>query len=400
MKRLYFVFFFFVATHFAFSQNAIQDELKPKINSSLTNIYRETLLRRGKVTVDSIALNEKKKSIEFHTNLSLSYLPMRENTVRLIYDSVRFHLPEVQKKYRITVFSDGQEIGTLVPNFYRQSAKDKSRIIAHKVKTSLIVNISAPENDFSKGLTNNHIAMWQSHGWYYEQKLARWEWQRARIFQTVEDLYTQSYVVPFLVPMLENAGANVLLPRERDYNTTEIIIDNDSENNSYSEANGKEQWHNSPYSGFANPKQIYLDGENPFRMGTARQTKTVSRGAESVATWTPDIPKKGKYGVYISYQTVKNSTQDALYSVYHAGGKTDFRVNQQMGGGTWIFLGYFDFDEGKNHKITLSNASSRAGKVITADAVKIGGGMGNIARMPNSEGFEKENTKKFGNSNR
>ncbi|HBX21035.1 MAG TPA: hypothetical protein DEF88_11365, partial [Porphyromonadaceae bacterium] len=65
-----------------------------------------------------------------------------------------------------------------------------------------------------------------SHGWYYEQKLSRWEWQRARIFQTVEDLYTQSYVVPFLVPMLENAGANVLLPRERDYNTHEIIIDN------------------------------------------------------------------------------------------------------------------------------------------------------------------------------
>ena len=33
-----------------------------------------------------------------------------------------------------------------------------------------------------------------SHGWYYEPKLDRWEWQRARIFQTVEDLYTQSYV--------------------------------------------------------------------------------------------------------------------------------------------------------------------------------------------------------------
>lgn len=65
MKRLYFVFFFFVATHFAFSQNAIQDELKPKINSSLTNIYRETLLRPGKVAVDSIAVNDKKKASSF-----------------------------------------------------------------------------------------------------------------------------------------------------------------------------------------------------------------------------------------------------------------------------------------------------------------------------------------------
>jgi len=69
--------------------------------------------------------------------------------------------------------------------------------------------------------------LWQSHGFYYEPKLTRWEWQRARIFQTVEDLYTQSYVLPFLVPMLENAGANVLMPRERDSQIAEVIVDND-----------------------------------------------------------------------------------------------------------------------------------------------------------------------------
>lgn len=376
----------------SFSQEVDNRNIKQNLNSSLTNIYRETLLRPGRVTVDSIAINDRKKTIEFHTNLSLSYLPMRENTVRQIYDSARFYLPSAQKKYRVSVYSDGQEISTLVPNFHRQKTKDKSRTIAHKVKNPLTTNISAPIQSFDKGLTNNHIALWQSHGWYYEQKLGRWEWQRARIFQTVEDLYTQSYVLPFLVPMLENAGANVLLPRERDYNTHEIILDNDDAS-SYSETNGKERWQQADSTGFANPKKVYLDGENPFKMGTARQTKTVSRGAESVATLTPEIPESGRYGVYISYQTVKNSTDDALYSVYHAGGKTDFRVNQQMGGGTWIFLGYFDFDKGKTHKITLSNKSAKAGKIVIADAIKIGGGMGNIARMPNAEGFEKSNTK-------
>ncbi len=168
--------------------------------------------------------------------------------------------------------------------------------------------------------------------------------QRARIFQTVEDLYTQSYVLPFLVPMLENAGANVLLPRERDYNKTELIIDNDdriSGTSPYSETNGKEAWSNTGSAGFANPRDMYLDGENPFRMGTARKVRTTNRGEESIAAWHPDIPAKGKYGVYVSYQTLKNSSDDALYSVHHAGGKTDFRVNQQMGGGTWIFSGVF-----------------------------------------------------------
>ncbi|MDD3543320.1 MAG: xanthan lyase, partial [Petrimonas sp.] len=349
--------FILAASYSSFSQNLQEDSLRHKLDKSLSHIYREVLLRPGRVTVDSIALNKHKKSFELHTNLSLSYLPMRENTVRQIYDSIRYHLPSAQKKYRISVFSDKQEISTLVPNFYRQSRKDKNRMILHKVKPPLVTNVSAPENSFDKGLTNNHIALWQSHGWYYEQKLGRWEWQRARIFQTVEDLYTQSYVLPFLVPMLENAGANVLLPRERDYNKQEVIIDNDGSKggSTYSEMNGKETWQNSDSAGFANLREIWLNGENPFRMGTARQTKTVSRGEESIASWTPDIPEKGRYAVFVSYQTVKNSSDDARYSVYHAGGKTDFRVNQQMGGGTWIFLGNFDFEEGTSHRITLSN---------------------------------------------
>ncbi len=377
----------------SFTQEPTEQLFHKKLNTALSHIYRETLLRPGRVSIDSVAADKRKKTIELYADLPLSYLPMRESTVQRIYDSVRYHLPAEQKKYRISVFSDGQEIDALVPNFHRQSVKDKSRIIVHKVKRPLVTNVSVPVSSFTKGLTNNHIALWQSHGWYYEQKLARWEWQRARIFQTVEDLYTQSYVLPFLVPMLENAGANVLMPRERDYNTHEIIIDNDAQNRFYAEFAGKEAWKNSPHPGFANPKSIYSDGENPFGMGTARQTKTVSKGTESLVEWTPDIPEKGQYGVYISYQTLKNSTDDALYTVFHAGGKTDFRVNQQMGGGTWIFLGHFTFDKGKNHKITLSNRGRRVGRIVTADAVKIGGGMGNIARMPHPEGFEKVNTK-------
>lgn len=311
-------------------------------------------------------------------------MPMRDKQVAAIYDSVRFYLPAANRKYRVSMFTDKREISELVPNYFRGKPKDKRRIIAHKVKTPLVTNVSAPIHNFDKGLSHNHIALWQSHGWYYEQKLGRWEWQRARIFQTVEDLYTQSYVLPFLTPMLENAGANVLLPRERDYNSTEIIVDNDADasQSQYSEKNGKEPWQTADSAGFANPKAYYLNGENPFRMGTARQVRTINRGTESLATWTPEISKKDYYGVYVAYQTVRNSADDALYSVYHAGGKTDFHVNQKMGGGTWIFLGYFLFDKEKGHRITLSNKSRRAGKVVTADAVKIGGGMGNIARMP------------------
>lgn len=80
----------------------------------------------------------------------------------------------------------------------------------------------------SQGLAGRHIALWQSHGRYFDQPQNRWKWQRSQLWQTCEDLYTQSYVLPYLVPMLENAGACVMLPRERDVQKYEILADNDA----------------------------------------------------------------------------------------------------------------------------------------------------------------------------
>lgn len=94
------------------------------------------------------------------------------------------------------------------------------------------------------------------------------EWQRARIFQTVEDLYTQSYVMPFLMPMLRNAGAYVMSPRERDVNTTEIIIDNDGGNASGAVVYGS-AWTAGQTPGFGYVKTELHNGDNPFRDGTA-----------------------------------------------------------------------------------------------------------------------------------
>lgn len=34
-------------------------------------------------------------------------------------------------------------------------------------------------------------------------------------------------IIPYLIPMLENAGANVFTPRERDTQKQEVIVDND-----------------------------------------------------------------------------------------------------------------------------------------------------------------------------
>jgi len=270
--------------------------------------------------------------------------------------------------------------------------KGGSATFTRPEQTPIVTRIDVPYKP-QCGLASKHIAMWASHGKYFEPKLNRWEWQRARLFETCEDLYTSSYVLPFLVPMLENAGAYVMMPRERDTQVEEVIVDNDgtlSPLSKYSEHNGNEAWGKGDGTGFAEKHKIYKDFDNPFQEGTYRVANTIRKGNESTAQWLPNIPRIGRYAVYVSYHSLPNSTEDALYTIYHCGGVTHFKVNQTMGNETWIYLGTFLFDKGINNscRIELSNKSAKTGKVVTADAVKIGGGMGNIARRPSLEATE------------
>lgn len=359
----------------------------------LTKILEDTLTVFGKkyadvgqVRISKITPLPAVKRLTITTNPALSYLPLRPNNVDSIYDLVRKLTSSDYPDYTLSILSNDREISDLIPGYYRKSGRSQlARFVVAPSQYPLIRNISSP-NKVTHGLQNRHLAVWQSHGRYYNQTREEWMWQRPVMFSTVEDLYTQAYVLPFLVPMLENAGANVLLPRERDTQVNEVIVDNDKRsplNSEFNAIDGSKKWIKGSLPGFGDMKESYLHKENPFRMGTYMQvnsTKETTRNA--VAQWIPEIPSSGKYAVYVSYKTLPNSTRDARYTVRHKGGLTDFSVNQNMGGGTWIYLGHFEFEKGKENKqgVFLTNFSSENDRVITADAVKIGGGMGNISR--------------------
>ncbi|RLD30881.1 MAG: hypothetical protein DRI73_09750, partial [Bacteroidetes bacterium] len=89
----------------------------------------------------------------------------------------------------------------------------------------------------------------------------------------------------------------------------------------------------------------------------------------------------------ISYSQGPENVTDAFYSINHSGGKTDYLINQQMGGGTWIYLGTFHFLKGKNPETGLVKIFSKSNKtgLISSDAIRFGGGMGNVARKPSGE---------------
>ena len=250
-----------------------------------------------------------------------------------------------------------------------------------------VQNVSRPI-DISQGLENRHLALWASHGRYYDHNKDRWKWQRPLMFGTCEDLFTQTIVVPFLIPMLENAGACVITPRERDWQKNEVIIDNDnSKQPYYTEKNGEYRWQNAGTHGFAQHAGMYYDNENPFLAGTARMAKA-SKDGDSQISWQPRIPEEGSYAVYVSYTASADNVDDAHYTVYHKGRQTEFRVNQRMGAGTWVYLGTFEFNKGCNefNRVVLTNESDSRG-TVTADAVRFGGGMGNISRGGNRSGL-------------
>lgn len=336
----------------------------------------------------SVDIDYERKTIAIHASESFAYQPFRPETVEAVYNQVKELLPGPVHYYRLTIFADGKPIEELIPNIYRNKNKDKERM---SLKTDYkgaawVKNISRP-NEISRGLQDRHIAIWQSHGNYFKNDKNEWGWQRPRLFCTTEDLFTQSFVLPYVIPMLENAGAIVYTPRERNTQKNEIIVDNDTPNASlYLEVGSKKaHWATAPIKGFAQKKAIYRDGENPFTDGTCRfittERKKKKNKDQAFAEWVPTLPEKGEYAVYVSYRTLPNSVSDAKYLVFHNGGVTEFKVNQKIGGGTWVYLGTFEFDKGNNDygMVVLSNESSEHG-VVCADAVRFGGGMGNIAR--------------------
>ncbi|MCY1634573.1 golvesin C-terminal-like domain-containing protein [Marinifilum sp. D737] len=340
--------------------------------------------------LDSLNVNSSKKEITVYVNSTFSYIPFRPNMVKQYRAELKEILGRKFRKYDVRIESMGMEIEELIPNYYRDESSPltKDRLSVENINTKPLVR-KLGNDIYSNGLENKHIALWHSHGWYYENTLDRWEWQRARVYTTVEDMWTMEFVVPYIAPMLENAGANVLFPRERDVQTNEVIVDADW-CSILSDYKASGEWETNSQPGFNNKYPFYVEGENPFEMGSSMQTEAVSSETARVE-YTPYIPEKGEYAVYVSYSVDDDNVSDAHYSVYHAGGKTDFLVNQSMGGKTWIYLGTFLFDQGKNPengKVVLTNESKEEGNWVSADAVRFGGGMGNIARGKVDELYE------------
>ncbi len=354
--------------------------------------------------VDSVQVDRAARVMRIQFNDAFAQTAFRKDGLDLLEREIADVLFPLAPGWEIDLEVLGVDPHVLVPNVYREdSGMDDKRWPEVQPATPIVIQTDQPWLQESS-LSGRHIAVWPSHGWYYEGKLDRWEWQRARLFQTVEDVFPMAFVVPYLAPMFERAGAYVHMPRERDVQPNEVVVDNDghskttrpdltprysktsklegdSKGSRYMEvAELEEAWGAGDGPGFL--AMDTLRTENPFQLGTHRVSRTTDKATASVS-WIPEFPEDGRYAVHVSYGRSEDPTDDARYAIHHRGGTTHVSIDQRMMPGTWVYVGTFDFAAGQHPekgRVVLTNESFTAGKTVSADAVRFGGGMGSVAR--------------------
>lgn len=210
-------------------------------------------------------------------------------------------------------------------------------------------------------LAGKTIYLSAGHGWQWNG--SSWRTQRPPYPDAttgydgpiIEDHNNAEVVNQYLARYLWNAGADVWTARERELNAFEHLVDDVGAGFVASGA-----WATVASGGYAN------------------QYRTAATGllSSAVVTWTTGpVLADGVYGLYIWYVSGPDRTSDARYVVHHAGGATELTVDQRHHGYTWRYVGRFPLRAGEQLTVSLSNLSATPGRVVVADAVRLGGGL-------------------------
>jgi len=218
----------------------------------------------------------------------------------------------------------------------------------------------------------------QAHGFIWFDTLGRFSTQRGILFNTVEDFHNAEGMNQYLASYLENAGARVFAARERDMQTEQAIVDD-------GDAGYTEQG-----SGFASGANgfgkaaHYSYNENPFRAGSVR---TFPADPGNVARWSVTVPQDGWYNVYVSWKSGSTNALNATYTLTTASQTVVHTYDQLHHGSTWQYVENLWLPEGPNGLVVeLSVPVAEPGRQLVADAVRIGGGMGDVWRHSQSTG--------------
>lgn len=97
-----------------------------------------------------------------------------------------------------------------------------------------------------------------------------------------------------------------------------------------------------------------------------------SRTTEAnVGTWTAALPEPGNYQVAVFVPRVHATTENAVYTIAHAGGEATARVNQNRYYDQWVPIGAFTFGTSGQVRLTdLTGESGALKREVAYDAVR------------------------------
>ena len=130
------------------------------------------------------------KKLDFYFTESLGDLPWKKKDCDAFRKELIKLLPDTYNGYSVgEIYSKNTRLENLITPYLHNDGKPHEssfRVNAPKSLHPFIEEIGGLR--YNKGLSGRLIALWQSHGRYFEAEKNRWQWQRARFFRTVEDM--------------------------------------------------------------------------------------------------------------------------------------------------------------------------------------------------------------------
>ena len=163
--------------------------------------------------LEKFSVDNRKRELRVYVSTSFATQEFTEKSVKFYYKRLAKSLPKPYNKYSLSIVAAGLPIEQLVAGARVENAGVPSAWGKIEYDGAPWVYDESRPYFISHGLFDRHISLWASHGIYYDTKKSRWRWQRPNLFGTTEDLFPQTIVVPYLIPMLERAGAVIYTPR-------------------------------------------------------------------------------------------------------------------------------------------------------------------------------------------
>ena len=189
----------------AYGQGSERSTIQSRLESYFDNYQAHNTNYQLKSKLTSFKIDDENRMVVVNADAKFSEQELTPDIVQRIYRDMRHLLPDPYNNYRVRVMTNGYELSELIPNRLT-SDKDHRRTWGRidYEGAPWVTNLSRP-HQVSEGLQGRHLSIGASHGKYYDKSKGRWKWQRPNLFCTTEDLFTQTIVIPYLMPMLENA---------------------------------------------------------------------------------------------------------------------------------------------------------------------------------------------------